>query len=139
MPVYDYKCREHGLFHELATLEGSAQPCACPLCGVPSPRVIMIPPQVLAMAPEQRRARAVQEKAKHEPIVSTLDSRAEASDKADFYRRKEATGSHGRQQPGQCGCSHEHRSDQSSLKQQVVFLPDGSKIFPSQRPWMISH
>ena len=26
MPVYDYKCREHGLFHKLGTVEEAAQP-----------------------------------------------------------------------------------------------------------------
>ena len=38
MPVYDYKCKEHGVFHELATVEQGDQPCACPTCQTLSPR-----------------------------------------------------------------------------------------------------
>lgn len=138
MPVYDYKCPEHGLFHELATMEKAGEPCACPHCGKVSSRVIMIPPEVLAMAPDQRLVTARNEEAKHQPIISTLDSRAEAADRAAFAKRA-ASGGHKHRHGKGCGCSHQHETDTSSLKQQVVFLPDGSKVFPSQRPWMISH
>lgn len=41
MPVYDYKCREHGLFHTLATMEDAAKPAQCPTCKAMSPRVIV--------------------------------------------------------------------------------------------------
>lgn len=64
------------------------------------------------------------------PIFSTNDTRAEAADKAAFAKMKGHKSS--------CGCS-EHKPEYSALKQQVIFLPDGSKVFPSQRPWMISH
>ena len=43
MPVYDYKCREHGLFHTLATMEDAAKPAECPTCKALSPRVIVLP------------------------------------------------------------------------------------------------
>lgn len=135
MPVYDYKCPDHGVFHELATLAQSGDPCGCPKCGKLSPRVVMIPPEVLAMAPNRRKAEARNEKANHEPIISTRDSRAEAADKEIYYRKQAASG---KRHKG-CGCNHEHKTDRSQLKQQVVYLPDGSKVFPSQRPWMISH
>lgn len=157
MPVYDYKCSDHGLFHELATMAEAGNPKACPKCGKASARVIMIPPEVLAMAPDQRAAMAHNEEARHQPIISSVDSRAEAADRAAFAQRKDSSNvsrmaghQHGR---GCCGHSHgkshghaqqhaanhEHVSENSALKQQVVFLPDGSKVFPSQRPWMISH
>lgn len=143
MPVYDYKCTEHGLFHELASMADAGQPKACPKCGKASARVIMIPPEVLAMAPDQRAAMAHNEEARHQPIISSVDSRAEAADRAAFAQRKDSSNvsrraghQHGR---GCCGGGAEHAGETSALKQQVVFLPDGSKVFPSQRPWMISH
>lgn len=131
MPVYDYKCPEHGLFHDLGTLENSSDPCACPQCGVQSARVIMIPPEVMAMAPENRKAIAKNEEARHNPIVSSVESREEATQQMQFAQKK------GHHKSG-CGCS-EHKPKDSLLKKQVVYLPDGSKVFPSQRPWMISH
>lgn len=126
MPLYDYKCAEHGLFHELATIDKASEPCACPQCGKSSSRVIMIPPEILANSP-LAKAQGKNEEAQHQPIISSVDSRQEAAD------RKAHAHKHGKS----CGCNHE--ANQSSLKQQVVYLPDGSKIFPSQRPWMISH
>jgi putative regulatory protein, FmdB family len=128
MPVYDYKCASHGLFHELATMEDSAKPAPCPQCGAASGRVIMVAPEVLDMAPERKAALSRNEKARHQPLISTTDSREEARARANHGGHKHHRG---------CGCSAE--ASQSSLKQQVVYLPDGSKVFPSQRPWMISH
>ncbi len=148
MPVYDYKCEEHGLFFELATLAQSGAPCACPKCGQSSPRVVLIPPEVLDMAPAKRQAQAANEQARHEPIVSSVSSREEAQARAEYAAQKS-----GGQRSQGCGCGSHHRHDQhrhesafvnnssgqSALKQQVVLLPDGSTVFPSQRPWMISH
>lgn len=138
MPLYDYKCAEHGLFHELATMAQSGEPCACPKCGKASARVIMIPPEVLRMAPANRQAIEQNEMARHQPIVSSTESRIEAADKQAFAEKR-FVAKHGHSKgKGGCGCS-EHKPEYSALKQQVVFLPDGSKVFPSQRPWMISH
>lgn len=136
MPVYDYKCTEHGVFFDLATVAQSSEPCACPSCGTLSSRVIMIAPEVLAMAPAKRTAIKRNEEAKHKPIISTEDSRAEAADRANFANRS-AQRKHNHHKG--CGCSHEHASTKTALKKQVVLLADGSKVFPSQRPWMISH
>lgn len=133
MPVYDYKCAEHGVFHELATIEQAGKPCACPACGKLSARVLMIPPEVLAMSPAKRASMDRNEEAKHRPIISSVDSRAEAAERKAFNQK------HGHTHKKGCGCSHENASDKSALKKQVIFLPDGSKVFPSQRPWMISH
>ena len=135
MPVYDYKCPEHGVFNELASMEQAAAPSICPQCKALSPRILMIPPEVLAMSPakqEQRKAMDHNEQAKHSPIISTIDSRAEAADRMAFQKKQHKHSS-------RCGCSHETAGDRSKLKQQVILMPDGSKIFPSQRPWMISH
>ena len=125
MPVYDYRCRKHGIFNELAAMDKAADPFECPHCGALSPRVILIPPAVLDMAPAKRKALSRNEKSRFEPISSSAESRAE--------QRERKQHSHGKG----CGCSPE--LSQSALRQQVVLLPDGSKVFPSQRPWMISH
>lgn len=117
MPLYDYKCREHGLFHELATMDNAADPCPCPQCGVLSGRVVIIPPQILAMAKERKKRFEINEKAQHEPNMVKVSN--------------------------SCNCKTSHplqlKPNKGSLQQQLIYLPDGSKIFPSQRPWMISH
>jgi putative FmdB family regulatory protein len=76
MPVYDYKCREHGLFHQLATMEDCAKPAECPTCQALSPRVIVLPPEIAAMDPAKRSAQDRNERSKHEPVFSTADRRA---------------------------------------------------------------
>jgi putative FmdB family regulatory protein len=126
MPVYDYKCAEHGVFHELATMEQGALPCACPQCNVLSPRIIMIAPEVLAMASDKRKAIARNEKAAHEPKVYMPESREQ-------LRERKAAALHGK------GCGCHSLEDPGIRKSQVLYMADGSKIFPSQRPWMISH
>ena len=67
MPLYDYKCASHGLFHELVPLRESGDSHACPTCGTLSPRVLMVAPQLLMMDASKRNALARNEKAAHEP------------------------------------------------------------------------
>lgn len=67
MPVYDYKCTKHGLFHGLQSLEKSAEPCKCPQCGQLSARVLMISPEIIKMAPNKRKAMEKNEPSQHEP------------------------------------------------------------------------
>ncbi len=122
MPLYDYKCREHGLFHELAMLSESAQPKPCPQCGTPAGRVVMLPPELLAMAPARRDAIARNERSRHEPRFSTPEHRAEDQARAEHRHGKG------------CGC-HDH----GVTKPKVFYTADGKKMFPSARPWMISH
>lgn len=119
MPLYDYKCAQHGVFHELVPMEAFDKPCACPQCGALSPRVILLSPQILAMAAERRKAFETNERARHEPVISTRDIREEARHR------------HG---PG-CGC----HSTQKAGKSMLFYTADGDKMFPSARPWMISH
>ena len=117
MPVYDYKCPEHGIFHELATLEDHDKPSVCPQCQSLSPRIIMMAPQILDMAPERRKAIERNEVARHEPQHSTPDTRAENAEKLKYG----------------CGCQHEKRTSK------LFYTAEGNKMFPSMRPWMISH
>lgn len=117
MPVYEYKCQDHGVFYELATMEESQAPHECPSCGALCARIIRIAPEVLAMSPEKRKAMATNEKSQHEPVYSTSD-------------RRESDEQHS----AGCGCS-KHKPGGSKL----MYTAAGEKIFPSARPWMISH
>lgn len=116
MPVYDYKCKDHGIFYGLATMDDSDKPGVCPQCGVHAPRVIMVAPDILDMSPEKRKASALNERNQHEPAHSTKARREED----DEHR-------HG------CGC--ENKIGKSKL----MYTARGEKMFPSMRPWMISH
>ncbi len=135
MPLYDYKCHEHGVFQELATMAQGSEPCACPTCGTLSARIIRIPPEVLAMAPNQRNAMERNEEARDVPkIMTPAEHRAQEQERLERARHRHRG----------FGCNHSHDSHDKAqqkgvLQQQVVLLPDGSKVFPSQRPWMISH
>jgi len=122
MPLYDYKCVTHGVFHELATIADSGNPGVCPQCGKLSGRVIMVAPELLAMKQQNREAHVRNEKATHEPILSTAEYRAEQQ-----VRREHKQGRN-------CGCGHK-----PIRKSNLLFTADGKKMFPSMRPWMISH
>jgi len=115
MPIYDYKCQQHGVFHELIAINEESNTHPCPSCERPAPRVIMMSPQILSMDPATRTAHSINEKNAHQPVISSVISRDHQ---------------HGRG----CGCEKSQ-----SLRSQAVLLADGSKVFPSSRPWMISH
>ena len=118
MPVYDYKCKEHGIFNELATIEDSSKPSKCPVCGVLCGRIIMMSPAILDMPESQRKGHETNEKSQNEPIFSNEDRR-----KNDEHH---SCGS---------GCN-KHKVTSSS---KMLYTATGEKIFPSARPWMISH
>lgn len=122
MPVYDYKCRQHGHFHELATMAQCAEPRGCPDCGALSARVIVIPPQIVAENSARDKAHSRNEKSRHEPVFSNAEQRSET-----LARREHQFGKG-------CGCGHEPLG-----KAKMFYTADGKKIFPSMRPWMISH
>lgn len=117
MPVYDYKCTEHGIFYDLATVEDCGKLAACPVCAKLSPRIIVIPPQILEMAREKKSAMERNEKSQHVPALSNQDSRAENAEK---LKRG-------------CGCQHLKKPSK------LIYTAEGNKMFPSMRPWMISH
>ncbi|GAA5126079.1 FmdB family zinc ribbon protein [Alloalcanivorax gelatiniphagus] len=110
MPLYDYKCTEHGLFHQLVEVADAGETRACPTCGTLSARVILVAPTVLDMAPERRAAFARNERAAHEPR------------RGNHHSEKEQ------------GCCHHAKANPK-----VFYTADGKKMFPSARPWMISH
>lgn len=115
MPLYDYKCKDHGVFYGLQTMDKYDQPVPCPECGQLSARIIRIAPEILTMAKEKKTAHETNERAQHEPITSSSEQR-----KHDHQHQK------------QCGC---HKEKSSKL----FYTAQGEKMFPSMRPWMISH
>lgn len=116
MPVYDYKCEDHGIFYGLATFDDSDKPGTCPQCGKLAARVIMVAPEILDMAPEKRHAHETNERNQHEPTHSTKARRED-----DEQHKK--------------GCGCERKLNKSKL----MYTARGEKMFPSMRPWMISH
>ncbi|NCO15950.1 MAG: zinc ribbon domain-containing protein [Alphaproteobacteria bacterium] len=110
MPVYEYWCDSHGLFNALRPMAACAEPCDCPECGAVAPRVMVTPPRVAGGDRSRMKAHAINERA------------------ADSPRRSAGHG------PG-CGCCGGGPKPGRSTLQR----PDGSKSFPSARPWMISH
>ncbi len=117
MPMYHYKCPDHGVFEELQTYEKAGQPNDCPQCGALSPRVIVISPRLLDMDRTRRKAMETNERNAHAPLVS---GKAHREHKPDH-------------EPGCACCAGKPR------KSKTLYLGDGSKVFPADRPWMISH
>ena len=117
MPVYDYKCSDHGFFYELASMDDHAKPASCPECQILSPRVIIMSPSLFKMDKEKKKGIERNEVAQNEPQHSTLDSRAENTQKLKKG----------------CGCEHKKRPSK------LMYTANGDKMFPSMRPWMISH
>jgi putative FmdB family regulatory protein len=113
MPVYEYECGECGEFTASRPMSQYREPQACPQCGRDCLRAMLTAPAFAGMPAVTRTAHAINEKASHEP--QTLAER---------------TARHG---PG-CGCC-----GGKSMPGRTVTAKDGSKAFPSARPWMISH
>ncbi|WP_370980636.1 FmdB family zinc ribbon protein [Agaribacterium sp. ZY112] len=116
MPVYDYKCEQHGRFYGLATMDDSDKPAHCPECGKVSARIIVISPDILAMDKDKKQAHELNEKNQHEPTLSSKARRAEDEE-----------------HKAGCGC------EKKLGKAKMMYTARGEKIFPSMRPWMISH
>lgn len=112
MPVYDYECEECGVFTAFRSMSLSATPCDCPECDVSSRRVFLSAPNSALMDTSRRTAFATNERS------------------ADSPKNTRSGHGHG---PG-CSCCSGTKKPSRTLHR-----PDGSKTFPSARPWMISH
>jgi putative FmdB family regulatory protein len=117
MPLYEYECRACGRFDDLQPVSAASRPATCPRCGEESPRVISLP-RLLEMDGALRRAHEVNERNAHEPTVSTQEER----------HHRHAHGPN-------CACCSSDKPVGSS----ALYGADGSKMFPTKRPWMISH
>ena len=67
MPTYDYACGACGGFDALRPMAERNEPCACPTCGKPSPRVLTGAPSLPILAHATRLAHATNEKSAHLP------------------------------------------------------------------------
>jgi putative FmdB family regulatory protein len=111
MPVYEYLCDDCGAFTAIRPMAEYEQPHDCPECGTAAPRVILTAPRMSGLSSESRIAHATNERSAHAPRSSKQ--------------------SHG----AGCSCC----SGKSTSKRIVKQGRDGSKSFPTARPWMISH
>lgn len=112
MPVYEYLCDGCGPFTAIRPMAEYAEPHPCPECAASAPRVLMTAPHLATMSPTRRLAQATNERSSHAPQSSSLLGL-----------------SHG----AGCACCS-GKSSRFTRRGK-----DGSKSFPTSRPWMISH
>lgn len=112
MPYYDFLCDDCGPFTGFAAMADFDKPCACPECGEMARRALFTAPKLSVVSSSVRRAHETNERSAHAP--------------------KSTSKAHG---PG-CSCCS---GGGSKKKSSTLYRPDGSKSFPSKRPWMISH
>ncbi|MEM6309816.1 MAG: zinc ribbon domain-containing protein [Pseudomonadota bacterium] len=110
MPVYEYSCRDCGIFEEMRPMRQFSEPCDCPTCGTASPRVMLSVPAFSSVSSAHRKSHEINERS------------------ADSPKR---TSTHG----PNCSCC----GGGAKKGRKTLHRPDGSKSFPSARPWMISH
>lgn len=110
MPIYEYDCETCGPFEALRPMSSFSEPCECPECNQPAPRVMLSAPNISIVSSSIRRANETNERSANSP---------------------KKLSSHG---PGCSCCSGGGKKSSGTL-----YRADGSKSFPKKRPWMISH
>ena len=113
MPLYEYECTDCGAFCVSRPMALYQEPADCPGCGQHSPRALLSAPAFAGMPDSTRKAHAINEKSAHAP---------KESGKIEPHKHSAS-----------CGCG------KSIGASKTVKASDGSKAFPSKRPWMISH
>ncbi|MGC4087975.1 MAG: zinc ribbon domain-containing protein [Polyangiaceae bacterium] len=68
MPLYEYECREHGVFELVRPMADSAKGAECPWCQSKAPRILSAP-AVQQVAFATRVALDRNEKSRHEPVL----------------------------------------------------------------------
>lgn len=71
MPLYEYDCKQHGVFEAMRSMAQAEEPERCPSCSVPSPRVLSAP-RLACIGAHERIARDRNEKSRHEPRMSQV-------------------------------------------------------------------
>jgi putative FmdB family regulatory protein len=66
MPLYEYDCRNHGVFELARPMEDSAKGASCPWCQREAPRILSAP-SVRQVPRASRIALERNEKSRHEP------------------------------------------------------------------------
>jgi putative FmdB family regulatory protein len=115
MPTYGYFCETCGPFDALRPMAEHDRPLDCPRCGDAAPRAFPTAPRLATMDGARRTAFATNERSAHAPKRSGAVT-------------NEACRLHGHD-----GGGHKAKNGRA------VYRADGSKTFPSARPWMISH
>jgi len=128
MPLYDYKCAQHGVFQELASMAEHDQPKPCPQCATLSARVIVLPPEIAQVIKEKREAMERNEKAREAPDVMTSAQYQECEEEKKERHLFDNRHKHS----SNCGCGQKRKSN-------LMYTAEGNKMFPGMRPWMISH
>jgi putative FmdB family regulatory protein len=112
MPTYEYMCADCGPFTEMRPMAESDLGHECPHCGDEAPRAYLTAPYFSGMSNELRVAHATNERSRHAPVSSKSKGHGSG-----------------------CSCC----SGKSGLSRKTLRRKDGSKSFPTSRPWMISH
>jgi putative FmdB family regulatory protein len=113
MPVYDYLCEACGPFSETRPMAECEKPSECPHCGADALRAYLTAPYFAGMSSERRHAHATNERSANAP--KTLSD----------MKKNHGAG---------CACCSSGKSSRMTRRGK-----DGSKSFPTSRPWMISH
>lgn len=121
MPTYDYACPHCGAFEAVRKIAQRDEPAFCPHCGSASERQLIVAPSFADMPADRRLAMAVNEKASHEPKLSSQ------------YRHRAG-----------CSCCSGSSSSAKVTDSSGRFFtdpgrPKPAKSFANKRPWMISH
>lgn len=114
MPTYEYDCPQCGPFAAVRRMAERDAAAACPVCATASPRGLFTAPAFGALPAAVRQAHATNERARHEPKLSSA---------------------HG----AGCGCcAGGSRAAKNSF---TSLLKDGSTVKGQigRRPWMVSH
>ena len=113
MPVYDYKCAEHGPFRELVRMADSAKPSHCPECRVLSARIILAP-GLSRLSARKIQAHEINEQNQHAPALSTRARREQ---------------------------EHEHAAGRGKGPPGAGLMPTakGARRSALKRPWMLGH
>ena len=69
MPIYEYECRQHGVFELLKSVSEVHDPGLCPRCALPGQRLISVP-TLSAMARSEVIAHERNERSRHEPRIA---------------------------------------------------------------------
>jgi putative FmdB family regulatory protein len=112
MPVYEYLCQDCGPFTAMRPMAECDLPSECPACTRVAPRALLTAPHCSTLSNERRIAHATNERSAHAP--KTLS---------------QAKGAHA------AGCS----CCSGRSPRLVARGKNGTKGFPTSRPWMISH
>jgi putative FmdB family regulatory protein len=115
MPVYDYLCDDCGAFTEMRPMAECELPSDCPDCGSSARRAYLTAPNYSSLSRETRLVHTTNERSAHAP--KTLSS----------MKAEHGAG---------CSCCSGTSKKPGRL---VRRGKNGSKTFPTARPWMISH